>query len=116
MNSNLYNEAMSAPLEYLDAIEGDILGEQDIHALIKQASQLERMKNTYTKVLGLLDSVSSEETSSLEEAVIAMIARVEGLIKDCDKYIALIEDEMIEEEKYGSYDQQVRATYYAGQL
>ena len=116
MNKDLYTQAMNAPMEYLDTIEDDILNEQDIHALIKQANQLEHMKTKYIQVLNVVDSIGGEETYDIERQVSAMVAKVDQLIKDCQKYIILLEDEHYEAETYGTYNDQVRDTYYGGQL
>ena len=99
----------------LQTYEDVILHENDIKELCAWQSRFLSMQKAMRVARASINPVCDMEADALDilESLEGEFAR---LYNDCDKYIALIEDQIAEQEEYGSYSDQVRETYYKGQL
>lgn len=111
-------ELLKAPSIFLDETEFQILNEEDIHRLCVISDDMYERATAFKNM-----RVDAIQRYSDDDIVYALADMYEALEVRClqlselaNKYISLLEDEQEKEDIFGSYDEQVRDTYYGGQL
>lgn len=112
------DELLEAPSLFLDEIEFQILNEEDIHALCALCDAQSDRASMFNKMRteAIQRHADDDIVYALSDMYEALEVRCMQLADLAQRCIRTLEDELSMDEQYGTCQEQVRDTYYGGQL